>query len=160
VSYVIGLNTLGQDREFTQEEIQFALQAVQMFKERWEDKEKMNLEGDIIMRLDQATKDKKYKEAYEALDNAELDKQVEEELSLVEEVDLALLDEEAKSVYVNKAKLTILTRQFYITEDERQRLKVEAELKAKREAELAAQKALEHPPENVSSGKRHASKAE
>ncbi len=110
VSYVVGLNTLGQDREFTQENMQFALKMVQMYKERWEEKEKMNLESDIMMRLDNANKDKKYKEVFENLDNIELEKQIEEELNLNEEIDLATIDEDAKSVLVNKIKLHILTR--------------------------------------------------
>ena len=45
-----------------------------MYKERWEEKEKLNLESDIIMRMECTVKDKKYKEIFEHLDHAELEK--------------------------------------------------------------------------------------
>lgn len=105
VSYVIGLNTLGQDREFTKDNIQFALESVQMYKERWEEKEKMNLESDIIMRLENSNKDRKYKDVFEHLDHVELEKQIEEELNLNDEIDLATIDDDTKSIYANKIKL-------------------------------------------------------
>lgn len=52
MTYIIGMNTMGQDREFTEEEIQFALKTVKFYKEKWEEKEKINLENDINMRME------------------------------------------------------------------------------------------------------------
>ena len=51
---------------------------MKLYKEKWEEKEKLNLENDIMLRLESYVLDKKYKELFEALDNAELEKQVEE----------------------------------------------------------------------------------
>lgn len=79
------MNTMGQDREFTEEEIQFALKTVKFYKEKWEEKEKINLENDINMRMETHQQDRKYKELFEQLDNAELDKQIEEEMNAMEE---------------------------------------------------------------------------
>ena len=45
-----------------------------MYKEKWEEKEKMNLEGDIILRIDNYNRDRKYREVFEALDAAELER--------------------------------------------------------------------------------------
>ena len=43
VSYVVSLNTLGQDREFKEEEIKLALRTVRDYRDRWEQVEKDNL---------------------------------------------------------------------------------------------------------------------
>ena len=123
---------------------------------KWEKKETINLEGDIILRLDNAGKDRKYKEIYENLDNTELDKQVDEELSTIEDIDVASLEDEAKAYHTNKIKLKILTRQFYINEAEKKRLKQLLDMKHQREQELLEKQRSEHPPE--STGKRQLSK--
>jgi len=49
--YVICLDTLGQDREFTTEERRFALDTVNNFAEIWERREAENLTKDRNLRL-------------------------------------------------------------------------------------------------------------
>lgn len=67
------LNTLGQDRTFTEEEKKFALRCVQNFRDIWETNEKESLKFDIEKRLEQMELDKQYKEQFETLDNAEME---------------------------------------------------------------------------------------
>jgi len=45
------LNTLGQDREFTEDEVKFALRKVQSYRDVWETIEKNNLSEDIKRRV-------------------------------------------------------------------------------------------------------------
>jgi len=52
VSYVVCLNTMGQDREFTEQEKLFALRTARTFRDYWEEIEKKNLEADILKRID------------------------------------------------------------------------------------------------------------
>jgi hypothetical protein len=47
VSFVVCMNTLGQDREFTQEEVKFAQRTVRDFAAQWEKIERANLEEDV-----------------------------------------------------------------------------------------------------------------
>jgi hypothetical protein len=72
------LNTLGQDREFTQDEIKFAQRTVRDFAAQWEKIERANLEQDVQMRLATIIADLEYKKEREVPDNQELEKKVEE----------------------------------------------------------------------------------
>jgi hypothetical protein len=56
--------------------------------------EKDNLESDIMLRLENIAADKEYKEHYEAIDNQELDKLVDEVIVVKEGEET--LDENAK----------------------------------------------------------------
>ena len=94
VSFVVCLNTLGQDREFTQEEKKLALRTVRDYKETWEKIEKSNLEQDILRRIKTIQRDKEYKENHEAIDAQALEKQVEE--ALIPKEGEEVLDEDAK----------------------------------------------------------------
>lgn len=60
---------MGQDREFTDDEIKFALRTVRQYRDKWEEIEKKNLESDILKRLKSIAFDKEYKENFEALDS-------------------------------------------------------------------------------------------
>lgn len=51
VQFVVCLNTLGQDRPFTPEEILFAQRTVRDFAAQWEKIERENLEQDVQLRL-------------------------------------------------------------------------------------------------------------
>ena len=51
VQYVLCLNTMGQDRQFTQEERDYALRCVQAFRDRWEESETNHLLRDIQYKL-------------------------------------------------------------------------------------------------------------
>lgn len=69
VSYVVCLNTMGQDREFNDADLKLALRTVRNYRDRWEQVEKDNLESDIMLRLLNIAADKEYKENFEAVDN-------------------------------------------------------------------------------------------
>ena len=68
VQLVVCLNTLGQDRQFTEDETKFALRCVQRYRDEWERIERDALKKDIEHRLEQMDFDKAYKEQNEALD--------------------------------------------------------------------------------------------
>ena len=68
VSYVVGLNLMGQDRGYSEEEKKFALRQVREYRERWIELEKKNLQSDISLRLEQIAHDKEYKEHFESID--------------------------------------------------------------------------------------------
>jgi cell division FtsZ-interacting protein ZapD len=63
---------------FTEEEKLYALRTVQRFRDRWEALEQENLQSDISKKLERAEYDRVYKEHYEALDQTELDRIVED----------------------------------------------------------------------------------
>ena len=62
------MNTMGQDREFTEEEKLFALRTVRDYRDRWEQVERDNLQADIIRRVKNIQFDRDYKEHHEQLD--------------------------------------------------------------------------------------------
>jgi len=55
------LNTLGQDREFTADEIKFAQRTVRDYAAQWESVERKNLEADVQLRLASIAADLEYK---------------------------------------------------------------------------------------------------
>jgi hypothetical protein len=59
---VVGLDTLGQDREFTFEQRRFALETVKNFAAIWEKREQENLVKDRNLRLEMIELDKDYAE--------------------------------------------------------------------------------------------------
>lgn len=64
-TYVLGINTFGQDRELDEKEKGLVFDTVLFYLKKWEEKEKMNLEGDVSLRLERNEKDKRYKELFE-----------------------------------------------------------------------------------------------
>lgn len=78
LSYVVCLDTMGQDREFAEEEKKFVMESVKQYKEAWEQHEK-----------DRLTEDRKLKEEEQDRDAEFLDKEYskvqEEEKRFVEE---------------------------------------------------------------------------
>ena len=58
VQYVVCLNTLGQDRKYTEEQKLAALRTVQAFRDRWEAVESENLENDVRKKLERAEYEK------------------------------------------------------------------------------------------------------
>jgi hypothetical protein len=60
--FVVGLDTLGQDREFTFEQRRFALETVNNFAAIWEKREQENLVKDRNLRLEMIELDKEYLE--------------------------------------------------------------------------------------------------
>ena len=59
---------MGQDREFTQEEIRYALDTVKMYRNEWESIEKDNLKRDIDRKLENMESERVYRETNDALD--------------------------------------------------------------------------------------------
>jgi hypothetical protein len=59
----------------------FSLRAVQRFRDRWEKMEEENLQSDVTKKLERSEYDKVYKEHYEALDQTELDRIVEDAIA-------------------------------------------------------------------------------
>ena len=60
--YVVCLDTLGQDREFTDAERRFALETIKQFAGIWERREIENLTKDRNLRLKMADTDKDFSE--------------------------------------------------------------------------------------------------
>ena len=72
---------MGKDRKYSEEQKLFALRCVQMYRDRWEALEKENLESDVLAKLGRQEYDKVYKEHYEAQDQGELEKIVEDAIA-------------------------------------------------------------------------------
>ena len=68
VQYVVCLNTMGQDRKYSDGEQLGALRSVQEFRDRWEVLEKENLESDVRAKLHRAESLQTYKEQHEQQD--------------------------------------------------------------------------------------------
>lgn len=105
------LNTLGQDREFTPEQIRYALDTVKLYRNEWERIEKANLRKDIDRKLDNMDAERMYKEVHEPMDIAEADKRAEEAVSLQEGNEP--LEEFARTQALKKHKWDLLTKMFY-----------------------------------------------
>jgi len=110
-TFVVCLNTMGQDREFTKEEKEFALREAQRYRDRWEQLEKENLEADVLRRVQNMAQDKEYKELYEQIDLNEIEKEIEDHLAPREGEDP--MTEEEKALEAKKKRLAIWTRMFY-----------------------------------------------
>jgi hypothetical protein len=78
VQYVVCLNTLGQDRCYTEEMKEKILEIVKNYRDTWENLEAQNLRSDIAAKFERAEYDKGYKEHLEQVDQSELDKRIDE----------------------------------------------------------------------------------
>ena len=65
---MVCLNTLGQDREFTPEEIRYALDTTKLYRDEWTRIEKDNLKRDIDRKLDNMDAERVYKESHDPMD--------------------------------------------------------------------------------------------
>ena len=111
VQYVVCMNTMGQDREFTQDEIKFALDCTKNYRNEWQRIENKNLRADIDRKLDNMEAEKLYREVHEALDVAEADKRAEE--ATVVEEGKEPLEEFAKNQLMKKCKFEYFTKMFW-----------------------------------------------
>ena len=68
VQFVVCLNTLGQDRCFTEKEVSFAIETVKKYRDTWEKLEKKNLEHDVNLSLKYTEYDMLYVDHYSARD--------------------------------------------------------------------------------------------
>jgi hypothetical protein len=76
--YCVMMNTMGQDRVFTDKEKKFALKTVKMFQQCWDYREDNNLEKDVRYKLANSDFDRFYKDNFEVQDEAEIQKIIEE----------------------------------------------------------------------------------
>ena len=110
VKFVVCLNTLGQDREFSEAERMHALRTVQKFRDEWEETERKNLEHDIKRKIGAIESDKHYKEAQDPLDSAELEMKAEQ-ANVPKEGDA--WTEEQRLANLKRMKHQLLTKTFY-----------------------------------------------
>ena len=110
VTFVVCLNTLGQDRCFTPEQIRYSLDQIKYYTSEWERIENDNLRADIERKLAELDSDRIYKETNEALDVNELEKRAEE-ATIPEEGKDPLTEDERNQVIV-KTKFEFMTKQF------------------------------------------------
>jgi hypothetical protein len=102
---------MGQDREYTEQQIKLALRTVRDYRDRWEQVEKENLEQDILLRIKSIQRDKEYKEHFEAYDNGEMEKLCEEVLLPKEGEEP--MDEDTKILVQRKLRYKLMTKGFY-----------------------------------------------
>ncbi len=88
----------------------FALQAVQRFRDRWEQTERNNLKGDIQRKVAHVGLDKHYKEVNELEDAKEMDERIEKAIKPKEGVEP--LSEEARLSAIKRARLNFMTKSF------------------------------------------------
>lgn len=105
---------MGQDREFNEDEVKFALRKTQFYRDVWEKIETSNLREDIEKRVAHIEPDRFYRETLEQLDTAELEKLVEEQTAPKEGDNLT---EEQKLALQRKIKFQLLTKGFYSPDD-------------------------------------------
>ena len=73
ITFVVCLNTLGQDRTFSEEQKKFALDMVKTYTAEWARIENDNLQSDIERKIGELDSDAQYKELHEAMDLQELE---------------------------------------------------------------------------------------
>jgi hypothetical protein len=78
---VVCLNTLGQDLEFSEDEKQFALKTVKMYKDTWDALEKKNLDNDVKLYLQHGDFDRLYRDHYITRDELRLEEIIEEAIA-------------------------------------------------------------------------------
>lgn len=114
VRYCVCLNTMGQDREFTEEQRLLALRTVQAFRDRWEALERENLLADVTAKLDRSEGDAVYKEKYEDVDKNELQRIVDEAIASAAPNDGEdAMPEDERGCAGHKAKFVQLTRTMH-----------------------------------------------
>ena len=81
--YVVCLDTMGQDREFTEKEKRFALETVKAFAAIWERREQENLTKDRNMRLQMIELDKEYNETVQQKLQDDEDEYIKEHINSI-----------------------------------------------------------------------------
>lgn len=113
VQYVVMLNTMGQDRIYSEEQRLLALREVQSYRDQWEKVEIENLKADITAKIERSEGDLLYREKHMPEDDKELAKVVEEAVQTAaaaqDDGDVA----EDKEMTALKAKFVTVTRTFH-----------------------------------------------
>lgn len=114
--YVVCIDTLGQDRELTDDQKRLILATVKNFKDVWERTEKENLTRDRNRKLEIMEIDKEFldNEAQKLLDEEE--KHIEELHSAMREGD-AVVDDELKELQTKQARLHFIAKLYGERED-------------------------------------------
>lgn len=119
--FCVALNTMGQDRQFTDEEIKFVLETVKHFKNVWEDVERKNLEQDVKWKIDANEYDQLYIEHFKAQDEAEIEKNIEDSITNAQNAKTAEgeedLNDQEKEQITKEAKFNQAKKSFYAPEE-------------------------------------------
>lgn len=112
-SYVVCLDTLGQDREFTDDQRRFILETIKKFISLWEEKERRFLTRDRDLRLQAIEDEKDYIEQgdYAQL-NEDEDKQVEDLVQAKDNEGNGFPDDESKNMYGNLQRIIFTSKLF------------------------------------------------
>ena len=112
-SYVVCLDTLGQDREFTDDQRRFILETIKKFISLWEEKERRFLTRDRDLRLQAIEDEKDYIDQgdYAQL-NEDEDKQVEDLVQAKDNEGNGFPDDESKNMYGNLQRIIFTSKLF------------------------------------------------
>ena len=82
IEFATCLDTMGQDRKFTQVEIDLSLKAISYFVQKWEEQERKNLRDDVSRRVEKSNEDRvfldRYKAKFEDIQERWIDQNTEE----------------------------------------------------------------------------------
>ncbi len=103
LSYVVCLDTLGQDRGFAEEQKRAVAEMVHKYKLRWEDRERLRLTSDRKLKESEKEKDPEFQEKVIPGLQEEEDKAVEEQIAaLAEERELGEEEKKAKEKLIRR----------------------------------------------------------
>jgi hypothetical protein len=85
VDYAVCLDTMGQDRQFTEDETSIALDAVATFAKNWQDQEIRNLSKDIQRKITKTEEDRVFTERAKAKFEENIEKYVDQNTEETEE---------------------------------------------------------------------------
>ena len=97
--YVVCIDTMGQDRSLTQEQIRFAIEVVKNYSENWQETEKDNLRKDVEKKVDAGRKDREYFENETDNIKNDEDKYVDDMLALKDEYETDEIREQEARVF-------------------------------------------------------------
>ena len=114
IQYCVCLNTMGQDRQYSEEEKLAALRTVQEYRDRWEALEKENLANDVKAKLERSEYFLMYRDNQEPVDAQELEKIVSDAIDNEPPVEgMESLSEGEKVMVGLKARFQTCTRGFH-----------------------------------------------
>lgn len=121
--YAVCIDTMGQDRTLTDEEIKFAIGLVKEYSKTWQQTEENELKKDIQNKIDSAKKDREYLDA--ELQNIQMDEEKYIEDMLLSRDDIETDEQRDKEAKVYKlefssSQLTGLTVEPELDEDEKE----------------------------------------
>ena len=127
LSFVVAMDTLGQDREFTKEQKDFVFKTINMYKKIWEEHEKARLISDRVLKEEEKAKDDEFLENSAAQLQEDEDKEIKDRMTEKVEV----VDEELREETERKHKKEkILTEEEQKEKDDKE-LVIRCELRIK-----------------------------